>query len=53
MSDLARLSFSIEEALVEKLERMVKRSHYANRSEFIRDLIRSKLVEEQWAAACQ
>lgn len=50
MSDLARLSFSIEEALVEKLERMVKRSHYANRSEFIRDLIRSKLVEEQWAA---
>jgi CopG family nickel-responsive transcriptional regulator len=49
MSDLVRLSFSIEKPLYEQLERLVKRSGYTNRSEFVRDMIRGQLVEGQWA----
>jgi len=48
MSDLERLSFTIEQPLMEKLEKLVKESGYANRSEFIRDMIRSRLVEKEW-----
>lgn len=49
MSDLTRLSISLENPLLKKLERLVKTSKYTNRSEFIRDLIRRRLVEQQWA----
>ena len=48
MSDLVRLSFSLEQGLLRRLEKMVKERRYGNRSEFIRDLIRSRLVEEEW-----
>jgi CopG family nickel-responsive transcriptional regulator len=48
MSDLVRLSFSIEQPLVEQLEQLITDNHYSNRSEFIRDLIRAKLVAQQW-----
>ena len=47
-SDLVRLSFSIEENLYERLERLRNHLNYGNRSEFIRDLIRGRLVEEEW-----
>ena len=49
MSDLVRLSISLEQPLLSRLERLVQGSSYTNRSEFIRDLIRQRLVEEQWA----
>jgi CopG family nickel-responsive transcriptional regulator len=48
MSDLVRLSFSIESFLVAQLERLVKASRVHNRSEFIRDMIRAKIVAQQW-----
>ncbi len=48
MSDLQRLSFSIEAPLLERLGGLVARHGYQNRSEFLRDLIRSRLVEEEW-----
>lgn len=48
MSELARLSFSLEQCLLDKLENLVETKGYSNRSEFIRDLIRSRLVEEEW-----
>ena len=48
MSDLNRLSLSIENSLCQKLDDMVQKHNYRNRSEFIRDLLRDKLVEEQW-----
>ncbi len=48
MSNLARLSFSIEEDLMKKMSRLMKRGRIKNRSEFIRDLIRSRLVELEW-----
>jgi CopG family nickel-responsive transcriptional regulator len=48
MPDLERLSFSLEAPLHKKLERLCRASGYSNRSEFIRDLIRAKLVEREW-----
>lgn len=48
MSKLERLSISIEQPLLARLERLVKDSHYTNRSEFIRDLIRHRIVEQEW-----
>jgi CopG family nickel-responsive transcriptional regulator len=49
MPDLVRLSLSIERPLFDRLEKLVKRSGYTNRSEFVRDLIRDRLVEGEWA----
>ena len=48
MSDLVRLSFSLEEPLAERLEELVSKDRYANRSEFLRDLIRARLVDKEW-----
>ena len=48
MTELTRLSFSIEKPLLQKLEKLVRDSRYANRSEFIRDMIRQQLVGRQW-----
>ncbi len=48
MSDLARFSVSVERPLFERLERLVRESDYRNRSEFIRDLVRDRLVEQEW-----
>lgn len=48
MSSLVRFSLSIEKALLDRLERLLRNSRYGNRSEFIRDMIRNRLVEEEW-----
>jgi len=48
MEKLVRLSMSIEKSLFQKLERMVERRGYENRSEFIRDTVREMIVDEQW-----
>ncbi len=48
MPQLSRFSFSIEKPLADKLEKMIRESHYENRSEFIRDLVRGKMVSEEW-----
>ncbi|MFH0938653.1 MAG: nickel-responsive transcriptional regulator NikR [Planctomycetota bacterium] len=48
MTDLVRMSFSIEKPLYDKLEKLIKESRYINRSEFIRDMIREQLVVKQW-----
>ena len=50
---LVRLSMSIEEPLYEKLEGLVKRKGYRNRSEFIRDMIRDRLVEDEWSKSSE
>lgn len=50
MSDLVRLSLAIEKPLYDRLEELVHQSGYANRSEFVRDLIRNRLVEREWEA---
>lgn len=48
MSDLARFTVSIEKSLFDELEKQVSDSDYRNRSEFIRDLIRDHIVEQEW-----
>ena len=48
MTTLQRFSMAIEKPLLERLEAMVRKSRYANRSEFIRDMLRERLVEEEW-----
>ena len=49
MADLVRLTFTIEKQLFERMERLLEKTRYENRSEFIRDLIRARLVEQEWA----
>ena len=49
MSKLVRMSMSLEEELYERMESLVRKSRYTNRSEFIRDLIRKEMVAEEWA----
>ena len=49
MSTLQRFSMAIEKPLLDRLEAMVRESRCANRSEFIRDMIRDRLVEREWA----
>jgi CopG family transcriptional regulator, nickel-responsive regulator len=48
MSKLIRLSLSLEESLYNKLDKIVNGSGYNNRSEFIRDMIRERLVSDEW-----
>ncbi|HSW44741.1 MAG TPA: nickel-responsive transcriptional regulator NikR [Phycisphaerae bacterium] len=50
MSELVRLSLSLEKPLFDRLEKLVARSGYTNRSEFVRDLIRAQLVKQEWDA---
>ena len=50
MSNLVRMSLSIEKPLFNHLEKLVADSDYHNRSEFVRDMIRERLVEQEWQA---
>lgn len=50
MSKLVRVSLSIEDNLFTRLSKLVQDNGYENRSEFIRDLIRDRIVNEQWNA---
>jgi CopG family nickel-responsive transcriptional regulator len=47
MTDLTRISISLEASLLEAFDRYLTARQYANRSEAIRDLIRDRLVHEQ------
>lgn len=49
VSRTVRLSMSIDEPLLQRLEQLAGEHGYENRSELIRDLIRERLVREQWA----
>lgn len=48
MERTIRFSISLEIELSRKFARWLKKNGYDNRSEAIRDLIRNKLVEEEW-----
>src|SRR6266478_2421937 len=47
MSDVARISISLEEPLLEAFDAFLAGKGYATRSEAIRDLIRERLIREQ------
>ena len=48
MDNMVRFGISIEENLLDKFGAYMQRKGYHNRSEAIRDLIRDKLVAEEW-----
>jgi len=48
LSKLVRLSVSLEKELFAQLKALAGASGYANRSEFIRDLVRNQLVRKEW-----
>ncbi len=45
---LTRFGVSLSESLLAEFDRLIDGKGYTNRSEAIRDLIREKLVEEEW-----
>ncbi len=49
MAALARLSITLEPALLARLGRRMRAARAGNRSKFLADLIRRQLVEETWA----
>ncbi|MDQ7784626.1 MAG: nickel-responsive transcriptional regulator NikR [Desulfomonilaceae bacterium] len=49
MADLVRFGVSIPDDLLEKFDGLISEKGYTNRSEAIRDLIRDRLVEDQWS----
>ncbi len=49
MADLVRFGVSIPGDLLEKFDGLILEKGYTNRSEAIRDLIRDRLVEDQWS----
>ncbi len=48
MGKVARFSVSLDPALLEKFDGIIEEKGYTTRSEAVRDLIRAKLVEEEW-----
>lgn len=48
MSKLTRFGVSLDENLLNKFDPFIARLGYNNRSEAIRDLIRDRLVAEEW-----
>lgn len=49
MGELTRTALAIDKDLLEKFDAWMTSHGYKNRSEALRDLIRSALVEQQWA----
>ena len=47
---LKRFTISLDEKLLEQFDTAITRRKYVNRSEAIRDLIRSAFIEEEWQA---
>ena len=48
MDELVRFGVSLDQRLLAEFDRHIRRKHYTNRSEALRDLIRNNLVEDEW-----
>ena len=48
MAGLTRFGMSIDSALIKKFDSLMEKKGYPNRSKAIQELIRDKLVEEEW-----
>ena len=48
MAKVFRFGISLEKALLDKFDQLIKEKKYANRSEAFRDLIRQELVSKEW-----
>jgi CopG family nickel-responsive transcriptional regulator len=50
MAGITRFGMSIDSGLIRKFDALISRKGYDNRSRAIQDLIREKLVEDDWDA---
>ena len=48
MSNLTRISISLESSLVRRFDQLVKKEGFPTRSEAIKKLIQASLIEHQW-----
>ncbi|MFH0763569.1 MAG: nickel-responsive transcriptional regulator NikR [Candidatus Omnitrophota bacterium] len=48
MAKLARFGVSLDKSLLVSFDRLCRENKYVNRSEALRDLIRDRLVKEEW-----
>jgi CopG family transcriptional regulator, nickel-responsive regulator len=48
MSELVRFGVSLEKALLDRFDDLIRERQYTNRSEALRDLIRRELVQREW-----
>ena len=48
MSGVVRFGVSLDKALLDRFDRLIRGKKYTNRSEALRDLIRKELVEVEW-----
>lgn len=48
MADMVRFGVSMSAELLESLDALLAKIGYSSRSEAIRDMVRSRLVEEEW-----
>ncbi len=48
MDTMVRFGMSMEEELLDKFSAYMKKKGYSNRSEALRDLVREKLIQEDW-----
>lgn len=48
MAETERVSLAIEAELLSRFDALIERSGHGNRSEAVRDLIRNRLIEEEW-----
>jgi len=49
MSELVRITISLEEDLLQRFDREVERQGYPTRSEALKALMRKNLVEQEWS----
>ena len=47
---IERIGISLEKKLLGQFDRLIRAKGYSNRSEAVRDLIREKLIEQEWTA---
>ena len=50
MSKLTRFSVSIQDALLSRFDKLLKKRHYATRSKAISDLISASIVDDDWSS---
>jgi len=48
MTELVRFSVSLEETLLSKFDKEIKKDNYPTRSKAIKDLIRESLIKKEW-----
>jgi CopG family transcriptional regulator, nickel-responsive regulator len=48
MSEIVRFGVSLEKALLDRFDHLIREKRYSSRSEALRDMIRQELVRKEW-----